>query len=173
MSPLDVSFRVNGRAARIAVEPWTPLLEALRELGLWSVKRGCETGDCGVCAVLVDGVPRNTCILPAVQIEARTLTTVEALGRRGELHPLQEAFLQRGAIQCGFCTPAILLCAKALLDRTPRPAEPEVRRALGSVLCRCTGYVKPVQAVLEAAERLSRPAARPKSGGSSRSRRRR
>lgn len=158
MSALRLSFRVNGRAAELDVEHSTPLLDALRELGLWSVKRGCETGDCGVCAVLVDGVPRNTCVMPAAQVKGHSVTTVEALGRRGELHPLQEVFLELGAIQCGFCTPAMLLCAKALLDRTPRPAEAEVRRALGSVVCRCTGYVKPVAAVLEAAERLSRPA---------------
>ncbi len=155
MSSLSVSLRVNGRAVELSVDPSTPLLEALRGVGLWSVKRGCETGDCGVCAVLVDGLLRNTCILPAVQAEGRSLTTVEALGRRGELHPLQEVFLERGAIQCGFCTPAMLLCAKALLDRNPRPTEADVRRALGSVLCRCTGYVKPVAAVLEAAERLA------------------
>jgi len=162
MTTLRVSLRVNGRPAELSVEPATPLLEALREAGFWSVKRGCETGDCGVCAVLVDGRPRNTCILPAAQAEGRSVTTVEALGKRGELHPLQEVFLERGAIQCGFCTPAMLLCAKALLDQTPRPAEAEVRRALGSVLCRCTGYVKPVAAVLEAAERLA-PLKGPKS----------
>ena len=151
---MKVELKLNGRRAELEVEASTPLLDALRSLYLWSVKRGCETGDCGVCAVLVDGQPRTSCIMPAVQAGGRSITTLESIGRRGDLHALQEAFLDRGAIQCGFCTPAMLLVAKALLERSPRATEDEVRRALAGVLCRCTGYVKPVEAVLEAARRL-------------------
>lgn len=150
---MKVSFTANGRKTVLEVDPATPLLDALRGLNLWSVKRGCETGECGVCAVLVDGLPRTTCILPAAQVEGRAVTTLEALGRRGDLHVLQEVFLEKGAIQCGFCTPAMLLVAKALLGRVPEPSEAEVRSALAGVLCRCTGYVKPVEAVMAAARR--------------------
>jgi putative selenate reductase molybdopterin-binding subunit len=134
-------------------------MNALRGLGIFGVKHGCETGECGACTVLLDGKPVNSCVMLAAQAEGHAIQTVEALGEHPEqgwkvtegLHVLQQAFIENGAIQCGYCTPAQLLAAKHLLDRTPDPSEAEVRQALSGVLCRCTGYLKPVQAVLRAA----------------------
>jgi putative selenate reductase molybdopterin-binding subunit len=148
---MELELRINGVVKSLDVAPNESLMTVLRREGYWSVKHGCETGECGACTVLVDGVPRPSCVMLAMQAGGCTLSTVESLGSARKLHPLQEAFIDTGAIQCGFCTPGMLLSASALLKRNPQPTEEEVRDALSGNLCRCTGYVKPVQAVLRAA----------------------
>ncbi|MHB2018683.1 MAG: (2Fe-2S)-binding protein [Candidatus Xenobia bacterium] len=145
---------VNGASVNEDVPCGKLLMNWLRERGLQGVKHGCETGECGACAVLVDGVPRNSCIMLAAQAEGRDVTTVEHLGTPECLHPLQEQFVEGAAIQCGYCTPGMLLVAQALLQKSPRPTEAEVREAFSGNLCRCTGYVKPVEAVLAAAQKM-------------------
>jgi aerobic-type carbon monoxide dehydrogenase small subunit (CoxS/CutS family)/CO/xanthine dehydrogenase FAD-binding subunit len=146
---------VNGASQHADVEARTTLLELLRRLGFWGAKHGCETGECGACTVLLDGRPVSSCLTLAMRAAGRQVLTVEGLGTPSRLHPVQEAFVESGAIQCGYCTPAMEVCAKALLDSVPDPTEAEVRDALAGCLCRCTGYVKPVQAVLAAAEALA------------------
>ncbi|MFH1680363.1 MAG: (2Fe-2S)-binding protein, partial [Candidatus Eisenbacteria bacterium] len=145
---------VNGEEKTFRIAPGDRLSEVLRREGYFGVKVGCSTGDCGTCTVLLDGEPIVSCLMLAAQAEGREVLTVEGLARGRELHPIQEAFLDEGAVQCGFCTPAMLLAAKALLDRRPDPSEEEIRRALAGTLCRCTGYENPVRAVRKAAERL-------------------
>jgi aerobic-type carbon monoxide dehydrogenase small subunit (CoxS/CutS family)/CO/xanthine dehydrogenase FAD-binding subunit len=154
-----IDILVNGVRRQIDAEARATLLDVLRREGFWGVKHGCETGECGACAVLLDGRPVASCITLAARAGGRTVTTVEGLGTPGALHPVQEAFVATGAVQCGYCTPAMEVCAKALLDVTPRPTEAEVRDALAGCLCRCTGYVKPVEAVLQAAQALANGAA--------------
>ena len=157
-----VRLTVNGEDRALPVERTTTLLDALRAAGYTSVKYGCGVGDCGACTVLLDGAPVHSCQLRAVDAEGRQITTVEALAddpaaswlEWGGLHPLQRAFIEMGAVQCGYCTPAQLLVAKALLDRNPEPSEAEIREAMSGVACRCTGYVKIVQAVQRAAAML-------------------
>jgi aerobic-type carbon monoxide dehydrogenase small subunit (CoxS/CutS family) len=146
-----VDLVVNGVPQHADVEARSTLLDLLRRQGFWGVKHGCETGECGACAVLLDGRPVAACLTLALRAAGRQALTVEGLGTPERLHPIQSAFVETGAIQCGFCTPAMELCAKALLDSVPDPTEGEVRDALAGCLCRCTGYVKPVQAVLQAA----------------------
>ncbi len=156
---MEIAFRLNGQEVHLDVRPGQTLLSALRENGFVSVKHGCETGECGACTVLLDGLPVSSCVMLAAQAAGRSITTVEGIGgaqQRGwrgsePLHVLQQAFVETGAIQCGYCTPGMVLAAKALLDREPNPSESQVREALTGVLCRCTGYLKPVQAVLRAA----------------------
>jgi putative selenate reductase molybdopterin-binding subunit len=142
---------VNGERRKARTEARTTLLDLLRREGFRGVKHGCETGECGACAVLLDGRPVCTCLLLALRAEGRHVETIEGLGTPDKLHPVQQAFVDTGAIQCGFCTPAMELCAKALIEAIPRPTEDDARDALAGCLCRCTGYVKPVQAVLRAA----------------------
>jgi putative selenate reductase molybdopterin-binding subunit len=149
---MQVNLILNGQQRTLDVAPNELLLHALRRHALYSVKHGCETGECGSCVVLINGNPTPTCILLAAQVDGQQITTLEALAIvRREMHPLQQSFVETGAIQCGYCTPAQILCAKALLDQTPDPSESEVREAIAGVLCRCTGYVKPVEAILRAA----------------------
>ncbi len=148
---MELELRINGVVKSLDIAPSDSLLAVLRREGYFSVKHGCETGECGACTVLVDGVPRPSCVMLAAQAGGCTLTTVESLGTARKLHPIQEAFVDSGAIQCGFCTPGMVLSAYSLLLSNPRPTEEEVRDALSGNLCRCTGYVKPVQAVLRAA----------------------
>lgn len=150
---MTVETTVNGARQSWKIRPDDFLLDALRREGFKGAKKGCETGDCGSCAVLLDGKAVASCLLLAAQSQDREITTIEGLGTPSEPHPLQEAFVDTGGIQCGFCIPGMILSAKALLDRTPSPTEAEIRRALDGVLCRCTGYVKQVQAVKLAAER--------------------
>ena len=147
-----IEMTINGALRHAEVEARTTLLDLLRKLGLWGVKHGCETGECGACAVLLDGRPVPSCLVLALRAQGRALQTVEGLGTPEALHPVQQAFVDTGAIQCGYCTPAMELCAKSLLDAFADPSEEEVRDALAGCLCRCTGYVKPVQAVLQAAQ---------------------
>ena len=157
---MKLGFDLNGRSVTTDLPASTTLLTALREqLGVFGVKHGCETGECGACTVLLDGRPVNSCVMLAVQINGRSLRTIEAFGQHPDLgwrktsglNPLQAAFVETGAIQCGYCTPAMLLVAQALLETDPAPSEAQVREAFSGVLCRCTGYLKPVQAVLRAA----------------------
>jgi aerobic-type carbon monoxide dehydrogenase small subunit (CoxS/CutS family)/CO/xanthine dehydrogenase FAD-binding subunit len=155
-----VDFWVNGAPSHANVDARTTLLDMLRREGFRGTKHGCETGDCGACAVLLDGRPVNSCLTLALRASGRSLTTIEGLGAPEALHPVQQAFVDAGAVGCGYCTPAMELCAKALLDAIPDPNEADVREALGGCLCRCTGYEKQVAAVLEAARVGSRNGSR-------------
>src|SRR5438105_1581311 len=148
---MELELRINGVVESLDGAANESLLKMLHRGGYYSVKQGCETGECGACTVLVDGVARPSCVMLAGQAGGCTLTTVESLSSAQALHPLQQAFVDVGAVQCGFCTPGMILSASALLKRNPRPTEQEVREALSGNLCRCTGYLKPVQAVLRAA----------------------
>lgn len=140
---------VNGELREAYVEPWCTLQEALRtEFALFGVKSGCDTGHCGSCTVLIDGKAVKSCLVLALQARGRNITTIEGLAGKDGLHPIQQSFLNHFAFQCGFCTPGMILTAKALLDENPKPTEEEVRRALVGNLCRCTGYVKIVEAIL-------------------------
>lgn len=145
-------LKVNGQEYRVLVPAHRTLLEVLREdLGLVGTKHGCELGECGVCTVLVEGQPALSCLLLAQELEGKEVTTIEGLSTNGELHPLQRAFAEHGALQCGYCTPAMVLVTKALLDRVPDPSPEEIRQAVAGVFCRCTGYLKILEAVQAAA----------------------
>jgi len=151
--PIDLA--VNGERYELEVEPRETLVELLRErLHLTGTKEGCGIGDCGTCIVLVDGGPVNSCLVLAVDVKGRQVLTIEGLAGENGLHPLQESFLEKGAVQCGFCTPAMVLSAKALLDRDPGAGEEEIKRGLSGVLCRCGSYKKIVEAVKAAGERI-------------------
>ncbi len=150
-----IQLTVNGESVEAAVEQNQTLVQFLREdLGLTGVKHGCGLGDCGACTVILNGKPVNSCLVLAVQAAGGEVLTIEGLAENGMLHPIQQAFVDHGAIQCGFCTPGMILSAKALLDANPRPTEPEIRTAISGNLCRCTGYQKIVQAVQEAAKAI-------------------
>jgi len=150
---VPIQMKVNGLAYKLEVEPRRTLLELIREdLELTGTKEGCSMGECGTCTVLLDGKPIKSCITLAVQANGKEVTTIEGLeSADGTLHPIQQAFIDHGAIQCGFCTPGMVLSAKALLDEKPHPTELEVRYAIAGNLCRCTGYQKIVEAILAAA----------------------
>ena len=149
-----LSMTVNGEPVETLVNPAKTLLEVLREdLQLTGTKHGCELGECGACAVLLDGEPVLSCLSLAVECDDAVVTTIEGMARDGALHPLQETFADLGAAQCGYCTPAMLLTAKALLDREPHPTRDRIREALSGNLCRCTGYQQIVEAVEAAAAR--------------------
>ncbi len=146
-------LHVNGETYELEVKPQRTLLEVLRnELELTGTNEGCATGDCGACTVLLDGVPVTSCLVFALDAHERQITTIEGLGTTEALHPLQRAFVERGAIQCGYCTPGLIMSAYALLQQNPQPTEAEVRHFIAGNLCRCTGYTKVVEAVLAAAE---------------------
>jgi aerobic-type carbon monoxide dehydrogenase small subunit (CoxS/CutS family) len=150
-----LALRVNGEDRDVIVPVHKTLLEVLREdLGLTGTKHGCELGECGTCTVLVDGTPVLSCLTLPVELEGRAITTVEGLAQSGRLHPLQEAFTELGAAQCGYCTPGILVAAKALLDRNPAPTRADVAAWLAGNLCRCTGYLKILEAVDLAAAQM-------------------
>ena len=154
MARQEIELKINGKSYSLSMPPQRTLLEVLREdLGLTGTKEGCSEGECGVCTVLLDGVPVRSCLLLAVDVRGRKITTIEGLVREGELHPIQKSFIEHGAIQCGFCTPGMILSAKALLDEKPSPTEEEIRIALSGNLCRCTGYQKIFKAVQAAALR--------------------
>jgi len=139
---------VNGKAVEVKVNPTWTLLKVLREeLGLTGTKKGCERGDCGACTVLLDGKPINSCLVLALQAEGKKVETIEGMGTAENLHPLQKSFIKNGAVQCGFCTPGMLLSALALLRKNPNPTRQEIRRAISGNLCRCTGYAKIVKAI--------------------------
>ncbi len=152
MTKAMLTLRVNGERHTVAAEPTHTLLEVLREeLGLTGTKHGCELGECGACTVLVDGTPVLSCLYLPAALGDRDVLTVEGLARGPALHPLQTAFAEEGAAQCGYCTPGMLLTAKALLDRTPRPTRDQIAQAISGNLCRCTGYT----AIYEAIERAA------------------
>ncbi|MBM3744700.1 MAG: (2Fe-2S)-binding protein [Acidobacteria bacterium] len=151
MSAIEIDVTVNGAARRWRVAPGDLLLDVLRREGYGGVKRGCESGECGACTILLDGKAVLACLTFAAQADGREVVTIEGLSPDGKLDPLQEAFVEHAAVQCGYCAPGMILSAKALLDERPDPSEAEVREALAGNLCRCTGYVKPVEAVLAAA----------------------
>ena len=147
-----IKLRVNGQEREIMVEPRQTLLDALRyDLGLTGTKEGCGDGNCGSCTVLLDGKAINSCLVFAIEVDGQEITTIEGLFQAGKLHPLQQAFIDEGAVQCGFCTPGMILTAKAFLDSNPNPTEVEVRQAIAGNLCRCTGYDKIVRAILKMA----------------------
>ncbi len=156
MDQKEIILKVNGEELRVAVQPTDTLVDVLREkLDLTGTKKACDVGDCGACTILMDGNPVNSCLILAMDAEGEDITTIEGLeGKDGTLHPIQEAFIRNGAVQCGFCTPGMILSAKALLDEIPNPTEEEVRQSLAGNLCRCTGYAKIVQAVLDAAQMI-------------------
>jgi carbon-monoxide dehydrogenase small subunit len=143
---------INGKRCEFSVKADEMLLDVLRREGVTDVKEGCREGECGACVVLLDGEPVNSCLLLAPKADEREITTVAGLGTVGNPHPLQKIFVEEGAVQCGFCTPGLILSTKALLDRNPSPDEDEIREALDGHLCRCTGYVKILNAVRRAAK---------------------
>ena len=151
-----MKFNINGEIYEDEIDVRRTLLEVLREgFGLTGTKRSCNEGECGTCTVLLDGKPVASCLVLAVEAQGKRIETVEGIAQSGELHPLQQAFLEHGAVQCGFCTPGVLMAAKGLLNENPKPSEEEVRSAIAGNLCRCTGYNKYVEAILDAAEKAS------------------
>ncbi len=144
-----ISFVLNGEPVQVEIQPHFTLLQLVREeMGLTGTKEGCGMGECGACTVLVDGKTINSCIFPASEVDGRNVTTIEGLAdAKGNLHPIQKAFVDYGAVQCGFCTPGMVLSAKALLDENPNPTEDEIRSGIAGNLCRCTGYAQIVQAI--------------------------
>lgn len=150
-----IELKVNGELYEVAINPWQTLLDVLRtHVGLTGVKEGCGNGDCGACTVILGGKPVVSCLTLAVEAQGKDILTIEGLARDGHLHPLQSAFIKQGAVQCGFCTPGMLLSAKALLDENPKPTEVEVRKSIAGNLCRCTGYTKIVEAILAVSREL-------------------
>jgi len=157
-----IRFHVNGETVEAAIKPQRTLLEVLREdLNLTGTKHGCELGECGTCTVLLDGKPVLSCLVLGIECAGRPIVSVEGLAKGPEQDPLQHAFAELGAAQCGYCTPGILCAARALLDKNARPSRDEIREALSGNLCRCTGYIKIFEAVELAAERQRRPDAAP------------
>jgi len=151
-----VKFRVNGEEKELDASPTQSLLDVLREdLLLTGTKRGCDSGECGACTVIMNGKAVNSCLVLASELDESEITTIEGLGKNvDDLHPLQKAFIERGAVQCGFCTPGIIMTAKAFLDLNPQPTEDQVRDAISGNLCRCTGYSKIVNAILASAAEM-------------------
>jgi aerobic-type carbon monoxide dehydrogenase small subunit (CoxS/CutS family) len=157
MRNVQLNLSVNGETAEVSFAPYKTLLEVLREdLALTGTKHGCELGECGACAVLLDGEPQLSCLVLAVECEGRRIETVEGLARGAELHPLQAAFADLGAAQCGYCTPGLLMTAKALLEREPNPSRERIREAVSGNLCRCTGYQQIYEAIEAAARVMER-----------------
>lgn len=149
-----LTLKINGEEHELLAEPRTTLVEVLRNhLGLTGTKEACSCGTCGACTVLLDGKAVKSCLILAVQAGGHEIATIEGLAQNGRLHPLQQAFIDKGAVQCGYCTPGMILSAKALLDENPNPTEEEVRAGIAGNICRCTGYVKIVEAILSASGR--------------------
>ena len=152
-----IQLIVNGEPYEVMVKPSETLLYVLREkLGLTGAKHGCDTGKCGSCTVLIDGKPIRSCLALAISTRDREITTIEGLAKNGELHPIQKAFIEHGAVQCGFCTPGMIMFTKAFLEDNPEPQEEEIRRALSGNICRCTGYVKIIEAIQAAAKETAK-----------------
>lgn len=152
---ISVSFTLNGRLQEIEVEPHELLLDVVRDrLGLTGAKRSCDVQVCGACTLLVDGRPVSACTTLAFEVRGRTVLTIEGLAEDGKLHPLQQAFIEHGGFQCGFCTPGMILAAKALLDENPDPSEAELKHFMHGNLCRCTGYKKIIESIMAAAKKL-------------------
>lgn len=146
-----ISLRVNETTYEVAVKPWQTLLDVIRdELGLTGTKRGCGIGTCGVCTVIIDGRAILSCLTLALECEGLSITTIEGISSAGSLHPIQTSFIENGAIQCGYCTPGIIMTSKALLDDNPSPSDDEIKEALAGTFCRCTGHIKIMEAVKKA-----------------------
>jgi carbon-monoxide dehydrogenase small subunit len=151
-----IHFKVNGRSVELSIKPNMTLADVLRtELGLTGTKKGCERGDCGACTVIMNGKAILSCLVLAPRADGTDILTIEGLGTDMSLHPLQRAFIDHGAIQCGFCIPGMLMSAKALLDENPKPTRDEVKKAIAGNLCRCTGYTRQIEAILDGARRPS------------------
>ncbi len=159
---MEIKLKINGHEKILLCEAGESLLDVLRREGYQSVKEGCRQGNCGACVILLDGHPVNSCLLFAARCGGCDITTLEALGAPNSLHPLQKAFIEAGAVQCGFCTPGMILSSKALLDENPDPSLEEIKLALDGNLCRCTGYVKIIQAVRNAAKKMRKKQIHPK-----------
>lgn len=156
MKTVKVTFTINNEKVTLEVRPYETLLEALRErLSLTGAKEACGMGACGACTVTLNGVPVRSCLVLAPEADGAAVTTVEGLRQEGKLHPLQETFMEKGAVQCGFCTSGMIMTAKGLLDRNKRPTKKEIIKTMSSNLCRCTGYKKIIEAVEEAAQRMA------------------
>ena len=156
MKKVELTLTVNGEAYEVLIDAHRTLLEVLREtLGFTGTKKSCNEGECGACTVIMDGKPVASCLVLALDAQGKEILTIEGLAQGEQLHPLQVAFVRQGGIQCGFCTPGMIMSAKALLDRNPRPTATEVRRAISGNLCRCTGYQQIVDAVMTAAETMN------------------
>lgn len=152
-----LTLTINSETFEVAIEPTMYLVDVIREtVGLTGTKKGCNIGDCGACTVLIDGRPTLSCLTLAVACTGKSITTIEGISKGTELHPVQQAFIEKGAIQCGYCTPGMILSATALLDENPHPAEAEIKTALAGNLCRCTGYVKIIEAVKHASETMAK-----------------
>ena len=157
MSREQLEFVLNGQPVSVEVDAGKMLADVLRDdLGMKSVKKACEEGECGACTVVMDGLAVASCIMPGGRVQGTQITTVEGLARDGQLHPLQEAFLEEGAVQCGYCTAGMLMSAKALLDAQPQPTRQEAREAISGNICRCTGYKKIISAIVRAADEISK-----------------
>ncbi|MFH0794448.1 MAG: (2Fe-2S)-binding protein [bacterium] len=152
---MELRLTINGEKQSLLISPRDILLDVLRREGHFGVKRGCNSGDCGTCGVLINGLPVNSCLVFAAQCEGVEVTTIEGIGTPDHPHPLQVAFNETGAVQCGFCTPGMVVSSYALLRRSKKPTDAEIREALEGNLCRCTGYVKPIEAVHLAAQRMA------------------
>jgi carbon-monoxide dehydrogenase small subunit len=152
---LPISFSVNGNQVQTEAGAHTTLLYLLRDIGFTEVKNGCEAGDCGACTILMDGLAVNACCVLGVQADGRELTTVKGIGTVENLHPIQQKFIDHGGIQCGFCTPGMIVAAKALLDQNPKPSREEIKQGIAGNLCRCTGYVKIIDAIEAAAGEMA------------------
>jgi len=151
----EINLTVNNRPYRLSVLSWRTLLEVIREdLGLTGTKEGCGLGECGACTVLIDGRAVNSCLVLAAEADGKEITTVEGLADGDKLHPIQQAFVDHGGLQCGFCTPGMILSAKALLDENPTPTEEEIKQGIAGNLCRCTGYAKIIESIKAAAENM-------------------
>lgn len=154
-----ITLVVNGEPREVLVRPSETLLNILREkLGMTGAKHGCDTGKCGSCTILLDGKPIRSCLALAISVRDREITTIEGLSRNGNLHPIQQAFIDSGAVQCGFCTPGMILFTKAFLEESPHPTDDEIRQALSANICRCTGYIKIVDAIKAVAVELAKAA---------------
>ena len=150
----QISITVNGKTHELQVKPWETLLEVIRdELGLTGTKEGCGIGECGACTVIMDGKTVNSCLVLAPEADGKEILTIEGLAQGDKLHPIQEAFMEQGGLQCGFCTPGVIISTKALLDENPKPNDEEMRRGLAGNFCRCTGYTKIFESVKAAAQK--------------------
>jgi carbon-monoxide dehydrogenase small subunit len=155
MKKQKIKFILNGHSHELRVQPWRTLLEVIREdLKLTGTKEGCGVGECGSCTVMMDGKTVNSCLIPALEADNREITTIEGLADGDDLHPIQEAFVNHSGMQCGFCTPGMIMSAKALLDSNPNPSEAEIREGIAGNFCRCTGYTKIVESISAAAEAM-------------------
>jgi carbon-monoxide dehydrogenase small subunit len=153
----QIKVTVNGILYELSVQPWETLLDVIREhLGLTGTKEGCGLGECGACTIIMDGKTVNSCLVLAVEADNRVITTIEGLANGDELHPIQEAFIKCGGLQCGFCTPGMIMSTKALLENNPSPDDGEIRKAIAGNFCRCTGYTKIIESVKVAAKNMQR-----------------